>query len=120
MNETTKKTHTEDPDLALLDEVAKRHRVETVYMLKIPLDDEGSEHAIGFIKKPSRTSLGAALSVMQRNPLKANEIILQSNWLEGDERIKTDDDLFLAAGQLLGEIIQVRQGELKKNRKTGK
>ncbi len=47
------------------------------------------------------------MSIMQRDPLKANEILLKSNWLEGDENIKTDDDLFLSAGVLLGDIITI-------------
>ena len=64
--------------------------------------------------------MGAAMSVMMKNPLKANEILLTSNWLEGDKRILEDDDLFLSAGQLLGEIIKVREGQLKKNSPVGK
>jgi hypothetical protein len=109
------KTQTIDPDLELINQVAKRHNVEKVYMLKIPTNDEGTEFAIGFIKKPSRATMGAAMSVIAKNPLKANEIVLQSSWLEGDKRILEDDDLFMAAGALLGDIIQVRTGEVKKN-----
>ncbi len=102
-------------DKERLDAIAKKYKVKKVFELSIPMDDEGKDIAVGYIKKPSRNSLGAAMSLMQTNPLKANEIILKSNWLEGDERIMTDDDAFMSAGALLGEIIQVRQGEIKKN-----
>jgi len=108
-----------DPDQELIQQVATRHKVETVFQLKIPTNDEGTEHAVGYIKKPSRAVMGAAMSVMGKNPLKANEIILTSCWLEGDDRILKDDDLFLSAGQLLGDVIQVRQGEIKKNLTNG-
>lgn len=109
-----------DPDQLTIDQVAQKHKVETVYQLKIPVNDEGTEHAIGYIKKPSRQILGAALSVMNTNPLKANQIILESCWLEGDQRILKDDDLFMSAGALLGEIVKVRQGEIKKNSTSGR
>ncbi len=98
-----------------LDAVAKKHKVPTVYELKIPMDDEGNDYAIGYIKKPSRASLGAAMSLINTNPLKANEIILKSNWLEGDERILNDDDAFMSASVLLEEVITIRKGEIKKN-----
>jgi hypothetical protein len=104
-----------DPDVDLINEVAKRHNQEKVYMIKIPLNDEGTEHAVGYIKKPNRQILGAAMSEMSRNPLKANEIILRSCWLEGDKSILDDDDVFLAAGALIQNIIQIRTGEVKKN-----
>lgn len=112
---TKSKTMKEDPDLAAINEVAAKYKVDKVYMLKIPVNDEGTEFAIGYIKKPSRATMGAAMSLMSKNPLKANEIILQSSWLEGDKRILEDDDCFLAAGALLQDIIQIRAGEVKKN-----
>lgn len=111
----TKMKNTEDPDLQKINEVAARHKVDRVFMLKIPLNDEGTDHAVGFIKKPSRATMGAAMSVMAKNPLKANEIILKSSWLEGDQSILDDDDQFLAASALLEQIIQIRSGEVKKN-----
>ena len=104
-----------DPDVDLINEVAKRHKQEKVYMIRIPLNDEATEHAVGYIKKPTRQILGAAMSEMSKNPLKANEIILRSWWLEGDKSILDDDDLFLAAGALIQEIIKIRTGEVKKN-----
>ena len=115
MTKPTQNITQADPDLELINQVAKRHNVEKVFMIKIPTNDEGTEHAIGYIKKPSRATLGAAMSIMAKNPLKANEIVLQSSWLEGDRRILDDDDLFMAAGALLQEIIQIRTGEVKKN-----
>jgi hypothetical protein len=98
-----------------LDAIAKKHGVKKVYELSIPMDDEKKDIAVGYIKKPNRTSLAAAMSVIGTNPLKANEIILKNNWLEGDERILDDDDAFMSAGALLEEVITIRQGEIKKN-----
>jgi DNA-directed RNA polymerase subunit H (RpoH/RPB5) len=38
---------------------------------------------------------------------------LQNCWLGGDERIKTDDDLFLAANAVLGDLIKIKTATLK-------
>ncbi len=85
--------------------IAKKHGVKKVFELSIPMDDEGTDVAVGYIKKPNRNSLAAAMAIINTNPLKANEIILKSNWLEGDVRIMDDDDAFLSAGALLEEVI---------------
>lgn len=102
-------------DKERIDAVAKKHKVNVVFELKVPMDDEGKDYAIGYIKKPSRASLGAAMSLIGTNPIKANEILLQSNWLEGDKRILEDDDAFMSASILLEEVVTIRKGEIKKN-----
>jgi len=46
--------------------------------------------------------------------MKFNEIMLNSCWIDGDEEIKTDDSLFLAASSKLAELIEVKEAELVK------
>ena len=67
---------------------------------------------IGYLKKPDRKTLGYASTVGSKNPIKFNEIILSNCWLGGSEDIKTDDSLFLSAGQVLADLIQVKEAEL--------
>lgn len=67
---------------------------------------------IGYLKKPDRKTLGYASSVGTKDPIKFNEIILNNCWLGGSEAIKTDDALFLSAGQVLADLIQVKEAEL--------
>lgn len=67
-----------------------------------------------YLHKPDRKTLSYASTVGQTDPLKFNKILLKGCWLGGDEEIKTDDDLFLAASGKLGELIQVKEAELKK------
>lgn len=69
----------------------------------------------GYIKKPGRSTLGLALSMYDRDPLKAKEVILEKSWLKGDERIKTNDDAFLSASTVIGEFLTVGKAGLKKN-----
>lgn len=67
---------------------------------------------IGYLIKPDRKTLGYASTVGSKDPIKFNEIILSNCWLGGSEDIKTDDSLFLSAGQVLADLIQVKEAEL--------
>ena len=67
-----------------------------------------------YLKKPDRNILSAAAVIGRNDPLKYNEIILKNCWLGGDEQIKDDDSFFLGISQKIGELIEVKEGELKK------
>lgn len=69
---------------------------------------------IGYLKKPDRKTLSYASSVASKDPIKFNEILLNGCWLGGDERIKTDDNLFLSASQVLGTLVEVKEASLVK------
>lgn len=66
------------------------------------------------LKTPDRKTLAMAQSIGKQNPLKFNEILLKNCWVDGDEEIKKDDALFLAACQKLDEIIEVKDAYLTK------
>lgn len=67
-----------------------------------------------YLKKPGRQEIGYAATIGANNPMAFNEAILNTCWLDGDEEIKTNDDLFLAACGKISEIIEVKIAELKK------
>ena len=67
-----------------------------------------------YLKAPDRKTLSYASSVVTKDPLKFNEIILKNAWLGGDEEIQTNDALFLAASSKIAEIIQIKEAELEK------
>ena len=66
------------------------------------------------LRKPNRKELGYASVAGKENPLKFNEVILNSCWLAGDEEIRTNDTLFLSASAKIAEIIEVKEAELEK------
>lgn len=66
-----------------------------------------------WVKTPSRKVIDMATSVSGKAPLKFGAIILEHCWLGGDERIKTEDELFLAANGILGELIKVKTAKIK-------
>lgn len=67
-----------------------------------------------YLRKPNRRELSAATALGQKDPLQFNEVILENCWLGGSDAIKKDDELFLAASGQLGQLIEVKQAELKK------
>lgn len=67
-----------------------------------------------FLKTPDRKAMSYAASVAIKDPLKFNEILLNNCWLGGNEEIKTQDSLFLAASSKIGEIIQIKDASLEK------
>lgn len=47
------------------------------------------------------------------DPIEQAEVLLENLWLEGDERLKTDDEYFLGAVNQLKSLIHVKLGNLK-------
>ena len=99
---------------AELDAIASKHKVTKVYKLAVNIGDT-DEIAVGYIKKPNRSCIESAMSIATTKPLKSSEIVLRSNWLEGDMRILDDDDTFLNATTAVDQIIKIRRAEVKKN-----
>ena len=69
--------------------------------------------AVAYLKNPTRKIISMATAVGGKDPIKFGELILQNCWLGGDERIKTDDELFLSANAILGELIKIKSATLK-------
>ncbi len=85
-----------------------------IYEISVPLDDEEKELVVAYFRKPDRTTLGAALSQEERNPMKGKEILLRSTFVAGDKRILEDDDLFISASLVANEMVQIRLAQIKK------
>lgn len=67
-----------------------------------------------YLCAPNRKQLSYAAVAGKTDPLKFNETILRECWLGGDEEIKTDDSLFLAASSQLTQLIEVKKAAVVK------
>lgn len=74
--------------------------------------DDG-EH-ICYLHRPSRVTLSRAGSASATDPLKYSEILIADCWIAGDEVIKADDAYFLGLSKMLGELVEIKEGTLKK------
>ena len=64
------------------------------------------------LHRPTRRDL-SYVSVV-KDPIKMSEAVLNQLWVAGDEEIKTDDSLFLAAIQKMQDVLEVKEAEIKK------
>jgi hypothetical protein len=64
------------------------------------------------LHRPTRKDLSYASAV--KDPIRMSEVMLNALWVAGDEEIKEDDSLFLAAIQKMQEILEVKEAEIKK------
>jgi len=67
-----------------------------------------------YLKSPTRQAMSIAAKASQENPIRGSEILLEKCWLGGDEIIKTDDSLFLAATNQVTKIIEAKEATLEK------
>ena len=76
--------------------------------------DDNSDMFGAIFKRPSRKVLSMATSVSQDNPIRFNEVIAKNCFVDGDEEVLTNDDLFLSISTQLVKLIKVQQSKLKK------
>jgi hypothetical protein len=77
-------------------------------VFKITVEDK-----TGFFKKPDRRTLAAAMKFGSSDPMKFNETIAKNCWLGGDEELNKDDDYFMGAATQFGEMIKMKEAEIK-------
>jgi len=72
------------------------------------------EGRVGYLKRPDRSTMSAAISIGEKDPMRFNEIMLENCWLGGDEAIKTEDRYFLAVIPQLDVLVDFGVATLKK------
>jgi len=90
-----------------------KEQYKTVYVLEVPANDEGSEIGVAYLKPIDRPLMSAVLAVNDK--VQRKEMILTACWISGDEKIKTDDEMFFSSMSVLDNMLFVRAAELKKN-----
>jgi len=113
--ENTVETIAEDLSAKAQDIKRRYPQAKAVYNLKV----EGEDGKIysGWIRKPNLDEIGAFISLShgQNNPVRGAQVLLNSTWLEGDEIIKTEEELFLGVMATLDAIIKVRIAKVTKH-----
>lgn len=64
------------------------------------------------LRKPSRQDLSYVSAI--KDPIQMSEMMLNTLWVDGDEDIKTDDELFMAVVSKMDVILKVKEAEVKK------
>lgn len=82
-----------------------------VYLITVT-DDEGKDYNAVF-RKPDIKILSAA-SKFEKEPFKAGIILFDNCWIAGDEEIKTQDDLKIAAMNVMESMFTQYTAKIKK------
>lgn len=67
-----------------------------------------------WLKNMDRKLIAMVATTAGSDPIEAAELILENCWLEGDERIKDEDEYFLEAISLLQQLRTSKVGAIKK------
>lgn len=117
--QTGKTEQQEDQELI---DAAKKHGVDEVYKLIVPVNDE--DYAEAIVKYPSLNSYSIAMTLEDTNPLKGKLIVLNDMFLEGDRRMLEPDKstmnmkIFLRACTALDRILDLKAAGIKKKSMT--
>ena len=84
-----------------------------VFLVQVPLDDEGSI-AEAYMKKPSLDAISAAAKFEVSDPVKSSMIIFESCWIDGEAIIKESTEAKLSALKAVKKIFKVRVATIKK------
>ena len=115
----TEKTEQQE-DLEMI-EAAKKHGVDEVYKLLIPINDDLCE---ALVKFPSLNAYSIAMTLEDTNPLKGKLIVLNDMFLEGDRRMLEPEKstmnmkLFLRACTVIDRIVDLKAAAIKKKSLT--
>ena len=94
---------------AQIDEWKKKHK--KVHTLTVKVGD--NDTAVGYLRKPSRSHKGTALSMYsQHKILEAGEFLKTNCWLGGDERLLNDEDIADSASVQAAGIVNFLDGSL--------
>jgi hypothetical protein len=120
----TEKTESElaaEKEIQEMIEAAKKHGVDEVYKLTVPINEEYVE---ALVKYPSLNAYSIGLTLEDTNPLKGKLIVLNDMFLEGDRRMLEPEKstmnmkIFLRACTAIDRIVDLKTAMIKKKSLT--
>jgi len=72
------------------------------------------EDKVAYFRKPRRSEISYAMTLLDKDPLGAYTAILNATYIEGDREILDDDDYFVSAAPLANQLISQRSAEILK------
>lgn len=107
----------EDLELEQLREKAEKlktqHKTKKVFLISVEDEDTG-EWKSAFFRKPKLKEFSMFTTLAQKDKIQALQTLMKNIYLEGDNDLISDDDLFLAAMTQIEEIVNVQASKIKK------
>lgn len=92
----------------------KKHGDQILHIVEVPVDETYEEYIRATVKHPQPGLLNEYLRKADRVPLDAARQLLNTIWLEGDDRIKTERKYLMSFMDSLSELLVGGQGRVKK------
>lgn len=82
-------------------------RLKHKHVYKISIISEDDRELFCWVRRPSVTELSMCISNSSKDPLGSDIALLRTCWLDGDQEIKDDEYLELAASKEMGTVIEI-------------
>ena len=95
-----------------------KEKYKTIYTIIAPLNDEETEHATIYLKKPDRIIYSIVSKLAGgSDPLKAIEAALKNLYIGGDklDLVLENDEALMSCESAIVEILKKKEAVLKKN-----
>ncbi len=83
-----------------------------IYTLEIQGDEKTYK---AYFRKPERQEYFAFFNESMDDPLKGFETLFNTCWLDGDQEILDDDELYISAIQQMSSLVNIYKTYIKKN-----
>lgn len=97
----------------MIDDAKTKYKDNNVKIAELPKDDDRNEFLTVLVRKPDRAVLSEFSKWADKNPGKADEILVNSCLLSHKDEVKADDGLFAGAVDAIAQLISVRKATIK-------
>lgn len=95
-------------------EAAKaKYKENSVKLAELPKDEERNEYLTVLVRRPDRSVLSEFSKWVDKNPGKADEILVNSCLLSHKDIVKADDGLFAGCVDAISQLISIRKANIK-------
>jgi hypothetical protein len=98
---------------AMIDEAKAKHGESKVKFIDLPLDDDSTAFKTVLACVPTRTVIGQYQTYSDKQPKKAEDILVKACLLSHKDEVLADDSLFYGALTGICELIPIRKGIVK-------
>lgn len=91
----------------------KKHSTKKIFFIEVEDEDTG-EWVGGYLRKPNLKEYSLFASIAPKDKISALKTLMTNIFLDGDERLLSDDDYFLSAMGQLEDIVNVQASRIKK------
>lgn len=97
----------------MVDNAKSAYGVNRVKIAELPMDDDNSEFLSVLVRRPDRSVQGEFMKWADKNPNKADDILVNNCLLSHKEQVKADEGLFQAAVDAIAQLIVTRKARIK-------